>query len=119
MALLMIKSVSSTCALLCVLIFLVALFNARTSVASNSGFVQTRGTHFVLDNSPFLFTGFNAYWMMNIAADPSQRYKVSNVFRETAAAGLTVCRTWAFNDGGTQALQISPGFYDENVFQVT
>ncbi|KAL2240253.1 UNVERIFIED_CONTAM: Mannan endo-1,4-beta-mannosidase 2 [Sesamum indicum] len=83
-----------------------------------SGFVQTRGTHFVLDNSLFLFNGFNAYWMMQVAAQPSQRYKVSNVFREAAAAGLTVCRTWAFSDGGKKlALQISTGVYDENVFQ--
>ncbi|KAL0360210.1 UNVERIFIED_CONTAM: Mannan endo-1,4-beta-mannosidase 2 [Sesamum radiatum] len=83
-----------------------------------SGFVQTRGTHFVLDNSLFLFNGFNAYWMMQVAAQPSERYKVSNVFHEAAAAGLTVCRTWAFSDGGNKlALQISPGVYDENVFQ--
>ncbi|KAL0446621.1 UNVERIFIED_CONTAM: Mannan endo-1,4-beta-mannosidase 2 [Sesamum latifolium] len=84
-----------------------------------SGFVQTRGTHFELDNSLFLFNGFNAYWMMQVAAQPSQqRYKVSNVFHEAAAAGLTVCRTWAFSDGGNKlALQISPGVYDENVFQ--
>ncbi|KAK4391107.1 Mannan endo-1,4-beta-mannosidase 2 [Sesamum angolense] len=83
-----------------------------------SGFVQTRGTHFVLDNSLFLFNGFNAYWMMQVAAQPSERYKVSNVFREAAAAGLTVCRTWAFSDGGNKlALQISPGVYDENIFQ--
>ncbi|KAK4429674.1 Mannan endo-1,4-beta-mannosidase 2 [Sesamum alatum] len=83
-----------------------------------SGFVQTRGTHFVLDNSLFLFNGFNAYWMMQVAAQPSERYKVSNVFHEAAASGLTVCRTWAFSDGGKQfALQISPGVYDENAFQ--
>ncbi|KAI3464262.1 hypothetical protein Pfo_020925 [Paulownia fortunei] len=103
---------TSACGLLC--LFFLA-FEARMSLAS--GFVQTRGTQFVLDNSPFLFNGFNAYWMMHIAAQPSERYKVSNVFREAAAAGLTVCRTWAFSDGGNQALQISPGVYDENVFQ--
>ncbi|KAK6116723.1 hypothetical protein DH2020_049543 [Rehmannia glutinosa] len=83
-----------------------------------SGFVQTRGTQFVLNDTPFLFNGFNAYWMMHvIASQPTERYKVSNVFRESAAAGLTVCRTWAFSDGGDQALQISPGVYDEYVFQ--
>lgn len=70
------------------------------------------------NGSPFFFNGFNSYWMMNVASDPNQRYKVSNVFRDAAAAGLTVCRTWAFSDGGSQALQISPGVYDERVFQV-
>ncbi|CAD5178062.1 unnamed protein product [Musa acuminata subsp. malaccensis] len=33
------------------------------------------------------------------------------------AAGLTVCRTWAFNDGGNPALQSSPGVYNEKMFQ--
>ncbi|KAL5129651.1 Mannan endo-1,4-beta-mannosidase 5 [Glycine soja] len=81
------------------------------------GFVQTKDTELVLNGSPFLFNGFNSYWMMNVAADPNQRYKVSNVFREASAIGLTVCRTWAFSDGGNQSLQISPGLYNEAMFQ--
>ncbi|KAK6932083.1 Glycoside hydrolase, family 5 [Dillenia turbinata] len=81
------------------------------------GFVTTRGTLFVLNESPFLFNGFNSYWMMHVAAEPSERYKVSNVFRDAIAAGLSVCRTWAFADGGDHALQMSPGVYDERVFQ--
>jgi hypothetical protein len=32
--------------------------------------------------------------------------------------GLSVCRTWAFNDGGYNALQISPGEFDDTVFKV-
>ncbi|RVW62600.1 Mannan endo-1,4-beta-mannosidase 5 [Vitis vinifera] len=67
--------------------------------------------------SPFFFNGFNSYWLMHISAEPSQRNKVSDVFRQASAAGLSVCRTWAFSDGGYQALQISPGVYDERVFQ--
>jgi mannan endo-1,4-beta-mannosidase len=81
-------------------------------------FVERKGTEFVLNGSPFLFNGFNSYWMMNVASDPNERYKVSNVFREASAAGLTICRTWAFSDGGNQSLQISPGIYNEPVFQV-
>ncbi|XP_058099997.1 mannan endo-1,4-beta-mannosidase 5-like [Magnolia sinica] len=81
------------------------------------GFVSTRNTQFVLNGSPFLFNGFNSYWMMNVATDPTERHKVSDVLREAAAAGLTVCRTWAFSDGGDRALQMSPGVYDERVFQ--
>ncbi|KAI4332407.1 hypothetical protein L6164_017317 [Bauhinia variegata] len=81
------------------------------------GFVQTSGTEFVLNGSPFLFNGFNSYWLMVVASDPTQRYKVSGVFHEAASAGLSVCRTWAFSDGGYQALQKSPGVYDELLFQ--
>ncbi|KAA8528039.1 hypothetical protein F0562_035092 [Nyssa sinensis] len=102
----------------CVWGFFILLVLVSEAVApSPSGFVQTRSTQFVLDGSPFLFNGFNSYWMMHVAAQPSERYKISNVFRDAAAAGLTVCRTWAFSDGGDQALQISPGVYDEHVFQ--
>ncbi|XP_016458831.1 mannan endo-1,4-beta-mannosidase 5-like [Nicotiana tabacum] len=81
------------------------------------GFVRTKGAHFVLNGSPFLFNGFNSYWLMHVAADPTERYKVSEVFQEASAASLSVCRTWAFSDGGDTALQISPGVYDERVFQ--
>ena len=32
--------------------------------------------------------------------------------------GLTVCRTWAFNGGTYNALQMSPGVFNERVFKV-
>ncbi|GAA0144346.1 hypothetical protein LIER_04821 [Lithospermum erythrorhizon] len=100
------------------LILLIFITNIAMISSISSGFVQTRGTRFLLNKSPFLFNGFNSYWMMHIAANPNERYKVSNVFRDAVAAGLTVCRTWAFSDGGGgEALQISPGVYNEQVFQ--
>ncbi|KAG8378550.1 hypothetical protein BUALT_Bualt08G0148600 [Buddleja alternifolia] len=105
----------STCSIIS-LIFGALLCLALASearVPRNLAFVATRDSHFVLHGSPFLFNGFNSYWMMHVAADPNQRFKVSEVFREASAAGLTVCRTWAFSDGGDRALQISPGTYDE------
>ncbi|KAG9456890.1 hypothetical protein H6P81_001398 [Aristolochia fimbriata] len=84
---------------------------------SGAGFIRTRHSEFVLHGSPFFFNGFNSYWMMRVAADPTQRNKVSDVFREAAAAGLTVCRTWAFDEGGDTPLQVTPGVYNEKVFQ--
>ena len=34
--------------------------------------------------------------------------------------GLTVCRTWAFSDShGPDALQVSPGVFNERVFKVS
>ncbi|KAJ9676316.1 hypothetical protein PVL29_025039 [Vitis rotundifolia] len=102
--------------LLSVLFLLVALV-CEARVLQSPGFVQTQNTQFVLDGSPFFFNGFNSYWMMNVAADPSQKNKISEVFGQATASRLSVCRTWAFNDGGNQALQISPGVYDERVFQ--
>lgn len=91
---------------------------SRVNRGKAGGFVQTKGTNFVLNGSPFLFNGFNAYWMMNVATVPRQRIKVTNVLQDAANVGLSVCRTWAFADGGDKALQISPGAYNEHVFQV-
>lgn len=114
------SSLTSVMALIIGVLFFSSTFvcEARFLRFTPPGFVQTNGTEFVLNGSPFLFNGFNSYWMMNVASDPNQRFKVSNVFRQASAAGLTVCRTWAFSDGGYQALQTSHGVYNEPTFQV-
>ncbi|EPS60450.1 mannan endo-1,4-beta-mannosidase 2, partial [Genlisea aurea] len=83
------------------------------AAAGDDAFVKSGGDHFVLRGSEFVFNGFNAYWMMHVATDPSARDKVTQVFSQASAVGLTVCRTWAFSDGGYGALQKSPGVYDE------
>jgi mannan endo-1,4-beta-mannosidase len=91
-------------------------FNVEAS--GGDGFVRTRGIHFMLNGNPYYANGFNAYWLMYTAADPSQRFKVSNAFHEATSHGLTVARTWAFSDGGYSPLQYSPGFYNEQMFKV-
>lgn len=80
--------------------------------------VQKKGNQFVVNDQPFYVNGFNTYWLMVFAADQSTRGKVSELFKEASSAGLTVCRTWAFNDGQWRALQKSPSVYDEDVFKV-
>ena len=87
-------------------------------VEAADGFVKTSGLHFVLNGLPYHANGFNAYWLMYMASDPSQRSKVSSAFSEAASHGLTIARTWAFSDGGYKPLQYSPGSYNEQVFQV-
>ncbi|KAG9144259.1 hypothetical protein Leryth_023515 [Lithospermum erythrorhizon] len=79
--------------------------------------IQKNGNQFVLNNQPFYVNGFNTYWLMVFAVDQSTRGKVTEVFQQASAVGLTVCRTWAFNDGQWRALQLSPSVYDEQVFQ--
>ncbi|XP_027351986.1 mannan endo-1,4-beta-mannosidase 7-like isoform X2 [Abrus precatorius] len=69
------------------------------------GFVQRRGTNFILNNKRFYFNGFNAYWLMYMASDPSTRSKVTGILQQASNHGLTVARTWAFNDGAYRALQ--------------
>ncbi|KAK6925709.1 Glycoside hydrolase, family 5 [Dillenia turbinata] len=70
---------------------------------NKKGFVTTRGTQFVPNESPFLFNGVQ-FLLDNACC--GERYKVSNVFRDAPAAGLSV-RTWAFTDGGDHTLQMS------------
>ncbi|XP_058209043.1 mannan endo-1,4-beta-mannosidase 2-like [Rhododendron vialii] len=80
-------------------------------------FVQRNGTHFTLDGGMFYINGWNSYWLMDLAADEYTRPRVREMLQAGAKMGLTVCRTWAFNDGAYNALQISPGRYDERVFK--
>lgn len=100
------------------LLLLICLLNQRHPRADGAAFVRVSGLHFTVNGSPFFANGFNAYWLMSVAADAASRSKVSTAFQEAASHGLTVCRTWAFSDGGFRALQISPGVYDEQVFRV-
>ncbi|KAI3450975.1 hypothetical protein Pfo_007640 [Paulownia fortunei] len=86
-------------------------------VANGDMFIRSRGIHFMLNGSPFYANGFNAYWLMYQASDPSQRSKVSAAFRQAASHGLTVARTWAFSDGGYRPLQYYPGSYNEQMFK--
>ena len=92
----------------------------RVNVGANidAGFVQRKGTHFILNGKTHYVNGFNSYWLTTMASDPSTSSKVTSTFQQASQHGLNVGRTWAFNDGGYKALQISPGSYDENVFKV-
>ncbi|GAB2282760.1 Mannan endo-1,4-beta-mannosidase 7 [Dionaea muscipula] len=92
-------------------------FQQGVGGANSYGFIGTRGTHFVLNGDPFYAHGFNAYWLMYVASDPSQRYLVSNVFRQASSHGLSLARTWAFSDAGYRPLQYSPGSYNDQVFK--
>ncbi|XP_038694810.1 mannan endo-1,4-beta-mannosidase 2 [Tripterygium wilfordii] len=80
-------------------------------------FARRNGTHFVVDGRPLYVNGWNSYWLMGYAVEGHGRQKVSAMLRAGAQMGLTVCRTWAFNDGAYNALQISPGRFDEQVFK--
>lgn len=62
--------------------------------------------------------GWNSYWLMDRVARGGGIQKVRAMMRTGSKMGLTVCRTWAFNDGGYNALQTHPGIFDERIFQV-
>ncbi|XP_020584642.1 mannan endo-1,4-beta-mannosidase 1-like [Phalaenopsis equestris] len=98
-------------------IFLILLSGQNLQAQAGDRFISTNGLHFTINGSLFFSNGFNSYWLMNVASDPSQRDKVSTAFKEASINGLTIARTWAFNDGGSNALQYSPGSYNEQMFQ--
>ncbi|CAL9076614.1 mannan endo-1,4-beta-mannosidase 2 [Musa acuminata AAA Group] len=80
-------------------------------------FVGRNGTRFTMDGKAFYVNGWNSYWLMDQAVEEISRPRVKAMFQAGAKMGLTVCRTWAFNDGGYNALQVSLGHFDEHVFQ--
>jgi len=82
-------------------------------------FVKVRGVQLVLNERPYYANGYNAYWLMYMASDPSQRNKVSSTFQVAANHGLSIGRTWAFSNGGDRLLQYSPGSYNEDMFLVS
>ncbi|XP_058186965.1 mannan endo-1,4-beta-mannosidase 2-like [Rhododendron vialii] len=75
------------------------------------------GLTFTLDGRIFYINGWNSYCLMDHAVDEYTRPKVIAMLQARAKIGLTVCRTWAFNDGRYNALQISPSLYDDRVFK--
>jgi hypothetical protein len=80
--------------------------------------VGKKGNQFVVNNQPFYINGFNTFWLMVFAAEDSTKGKVTEVFKQASSLGMTVCRTWAFNNGHWRALQKSPSVYDEDIFKV-
>ncbi|PIA35283.1 hypothetical protein AQUCO_03600154v1 [Aquilegia coerulea] len=80
-------------------------------------FVGRNGTQFILNGEAFYVNGWNSYWLMDQAVDEYSRPRVRAMLQAGAKMGLSVCRTWAFNDGGYNALQLSPGRFDEHTFK--
>lgn len=101
-----------------IVVFLLYLQQKWVLGKGGDAFIRRKGCHFMLNATPFYANGFNAYWLMYQASDPSQRPKVTAAFRQATAHGLTVARTWAFSDGGDRPLQNQPGIYDQEMFKV-
>ncbi|KAG8960193.1 hypothetical protein FRC03_006917 [Tulasnella sp. 419] len=62
-----------------------------------SGFVKASGQKLVLNGKPFYFAGTNAYWFSFI----SNISDVSLAMDKAKESGLTVVRTWGFNELNT------------------
>ncbi|ESW35294.1 hypothetical protein PHAVU_001G223100 [Phaseolus vulgaris] len=117
------QNLTLTCMMiLCISVYVNCIDNVEphneTVSQRPNGFIQRNGNRFFLNGKPHYFNGFNAYWLMSFAADPSTSSKVTTAFQEASKYGLNLARAFAFNDGGGyKALQTSPGIYDESVFR--
>lgn len=108
-----------------ILALTLSLVSTTSGFGGNVGFVTAEGTSFSLDGQPFYYVGTNCYYLMVRAADVNLRSDVDEVLQEAAAMGLRVLRTNAYNDGeldkkgkpNWNALQLTPGVYQEYVFQ--
>lgn len=94
------------------------LLSVRYTNETKLSFVERNGTNFMVDGKLFYVNGWNSYWFMDHAVHDHTRPRIRAMLQAAAKMGLTVCRTWAFNDGDYNALQISPGQFDEKVFKV-
>ncbi|KAI3667163.1 hypothetical protein L6452_42212 [Arctium lappa] len=83
----------------------------------NGSFAEARMHHFMANGKPLYFNGFNAFWLMCMASDPSTKAKVTDAFKQASKLGMNVVRTWAFSDGCRKPLQTSPGCYNEDMFK--
>ncbi|KAL1540771.1 mannan endo-1,4-beta-mannosidase [Salvia divinorum] len=101
-----------------VLVFAIAsIVSGEARGVGGGGFVKTKGKKFIKNGKAFFLNGFNSYWLMYMASDPSTRAKVSEAFAKASKYGMNVARTWAFNDGGSKPLQASPGSYNQDMFK--
>jgi mannan endo-1,4-beta-mannosidase len=102
----------------------ILILTGSLSYAEDS-FVSVLDNQFFLGNEPFYYSGTNNYYLSYFAQDDNFRPMVDEVLSEAKNMGLTVIRTWAFNDGGwnqdgypdSWALQTSPGVYNEDAFK--
>lgn len=100
------------------LVFLVIEEQVLQKALAKDEFVRVNGVHLMLDGKPFYGNGFNTHWLMTSASNPYERSKVTKAFEQAVGCNLTIGRTMACSDGGSNPLQSSPGVYSENMFQV-
>ena len=108
----------------------VLVFKQRSvpKTQARSGFVQTRGSHFVIDGKPFRFVGAN----VSVMYRDEDRARMPETLQRASALGIRVVRVWAFGEGGpndigpladladwprTHPFRWAPGQWNEEAFE--
>ena len=60
--------------------------------------------------------GFNQYYMLDKARRDEERHIVDETIKDARDLGMTVMRTWAFDDR-PDGLQVNAGVFDEQTFR--
>ena len=92
----------------------------EAAIAPSDPFVKVDGIDFKLGKDKYVFQGFNAYQMLEAAADwgPVGRLMVKDIFKQAKENGLTVMRTFAFAGRLKQnALMTGPGEYNDKMLE--
>jgi mannan endo-1,4-beta-mannosidase len=81
---------------------------SSNSTSAGNGFVQTRGSRFVVDGRPFRFVGANVAVMYR----DEDRKQMPETIRRAAQAGIRVVRVWASGEGGPNDVRPVADFAD-------
>ncbi|GER47083.1 mannan endo-1 4-beta-mannosidase 4 [Striga asiatica] len=89
---------------------ILAAFVGKGSAAGDEHFIGTKGSQFVVNGRPFYFNGFNSYWLMYMAADPTTREKgldfvVSEAKKHGIYLILSLVNNWEGFGGKKQYVQ--------------
>jgi mannan endo-1,4-beta-mannosidase len=100
-------------------IFFVTIFLiTEINLAAQNEFISVRDKKFSLNENEFKFLGFNAYYLLDKAADPDTRYIIDDVFKTAQSIGVNVIRTWAFFEDSSEnkigAIRTAPYKYHES-----
>lgn len=71
---------------------------------------------FMKNGKEFHFIGFNQYYMLDKARRDEERHIVDETLKDARDLGMTVMRTWAFDDR-PDGLQVNAGVFDEQTFR--
>ena len=96
-------------ALLASAAILVLVIRDRSPVASpENRFVRSRGTHFIVNSTPFRFVGANVAVMYR----DEDRERMPETLRRAAQVGIKVVRVWAYGEGGPNDVKPMADFAD-------
>ncbi|QDZ18978.1 glycoside hydrolase [Chloropicon primus] len=93
-----------------------AVVVAASASASSLDSVTIDNNVFMKNGKEFHFIGFNQYYMLDKARRHEERHIVDETLKDAADLGMTVMRTWAFDDR-PNGLQVLPGVFDEETFR--